>query len=164
MNRWVKMILFGLIALLTACASPGTRWERVAGIGGVGVFREAGEPKCTHQLTQKEIMKMESIKSAAQWRKISFWSAILASVAVLVWYSFHIPQAGGIAVCSVVWSAFSTFMAVMMTLTWLFVLVAVVVIIIGLGVWLHKKDVRKWLKERKNDENTKKEPDNTVLR
>jgi hypothetical protein len=112
-----------------------------------GVY-EKTEPKCDHDLSQIQMLKQESMKNAQNWRKIAYITSIFSFACLCLWYLTKIGQVAGIAVISIVFSLFSTFMASLVTMTWLFVLVFIAFLLIGLGIYLHKKSFFEWLKNR----------------
>ena len=122
----------------------------------IGVGKRLGgtwkkvEPKCDHDISTLKLLKKESIRNAANWRRIAFGTACLSFIALIIWYLTKLTQAGGVACLSVLFSLFSTFMAVLVTTTWLLVLACLGVALIGLGVYLHKKSFFKFLKHRRD--------------
>ena len=107
------------------------------------------EPECEHDMSQLDIMKAEARKSAANWRLVAFWASLVAFGSLIVWYLTKIGQVAGVAVISIAYSIFSTFMAALVTLTWLLVLVAVALALVALGIYLHKKSFFEWIKNKK---------------
>ena len=155
MRKTIDLII--LLSVLMFCVGCGTLEEGKLykrkgtiplGPGlRLGVVEET-EPKCDHDLSAVELMKVEAQKAAANWRKIAFWTSILAFGATVVWYAGHVPQAGGVAICSILYSAFSTLMAVAMSAIWILVLVSSVVLVIVIGIVLHKKSVFRWWRNK----------------
>ena len=152
--KTIKYIIFFLILFLcSSCMTDGKFYKKTASVPlapglRLGVFKES-TPTCGHDMSTLDRMKDEAAKSSANWRKVAFWTSLIAFVATVVWYVGHIPQAGGVAICSILYSAFSTLMAVAMTTIWLVVLLVGVVVVIGLGIFLHKKSFFRWLRGRK---------------
>ena len=158
--KLLKYIIFILVMLLcTAYAEdyyrnvvPGVPVAQGKRLGGLW---EREPNPCEHDQTQIQMMKEQSLKSASNWRKLAYISSIIAFGALLVWYLTKLSQAGGVAVISVIWSLFSTFMAVLVSTVWIIVLVVLAVALIGLGIWLHKKSFFEWIKEKKKNDSSK---------
>jgi len=152
--------IIALLLIMTFCVSGAEYYENlVPGVpvgGGKtlgGLYKKTEPPKCEHDQSTIDMLKKESIKNAANWRKLAYLTSIFAFICLCVWYVSKIGQAGGLAVISIAFSLFSTFMAALVTMTWLLVLCGVGIALIGLGIYLHKKSFFSWLKGRKGKTN-----------